>query len=87
MNVNDIYYGFKLVSVKEIKEIDSILYEFYHEKSGANLVYLANDDTNKCFSIGFKTFPVESSGKVLKPIEKHLLVSSLAKYTKLAPLF
>ena len=56
------YSGFELQSVKEITELDSKLYEFYHHKSGANLVYLENSDTNKCFSIGFKTLPEDSTG-------------------------
>lgn len=78
MNINKVYHGFKLVSIKEIKEIDSILYEFYHEKSGANLVYLANDDTNKCFSIGFKTLPEDSTG--ICHIIEHSVLNGSKKY-------
>ncbi len=75
MNINEIYHGFKLLNVKEIKEIDSILYEFKHEGSGASLVYLANDDTNKCFSIGFRTLPEDSTG-VCHIIEHSVLCGS-----------
>ena len=75
MKINDIYSGFKLLNIKEIKEIDSVLYEFYHELSGANLVYLANNDTNKCFSIGFKTLPEDSTG-VCHIIEHSVLCGS-----------
>ena len=75
MNINEIYSGFKLLKVKEIKEIDSILYEFYHVKSGASLVYLKNSDTNKCFSIGFKTLPEDSTG-VCHIIEHSVLCGS-----------
>ena len=75
MEINKIYYGFKLLNIKEIKEIDSVLYEFKHEKSGASMVYLANDDTNKCFSIGFKTLPEDSTG-VCHIIEHSVLCGS-----------
>ena len=75
MNINEIYSGFKLLSIKKIKDLDSNLYEFKHEKSGATLVYLENDDTNKCFSIGFRTLPEDSTG-VCHIIEHSLLCGS-----------
>ena len=78
MNINQIYSGFKLLNIKEIKEIDSTLYEFYHEKSGASLVYLANEDTNKCFSIGFKTLPEDSTG--ICHIIEHSVLCGSKKY-------
>lgn len=78
MKINEIYNGFKLINVKPIKEIDSVLYEFYHEGSGANLVYLENDDTNKCFSVGFKTLPEDSTG--ICHIIEHSVLCGSKKY-------
>ncbi len=52
------YYGFKLLDQYEIREIQSIARVFIHEKSGARLLYLENDDDNKVFSIGFRTPPL-----------------------------
>lgn len=78
MEFNKIYYGFKLTNKKEIKEIDSTLYEFLHEKSGASLVYLENTDTNKCFSIGFKTLPEDSTG--ICHIIEHSVLCGSKKY-------
>ena len=78
MEINGIYSGFKLLKTKEIKEIDSTLYEFYHEQSGASLVYLKNSDTNKCFSIGFKTLPEDSTG--VCHIIEHSVLSGSKKY-------
>lgn len=75
MNINEVCHGFKLLNIKEIKEIDSTLYEFKHEGSGASLVYLENDDTNKCFSIGFRTPPEDSTG-VCHIIEHSVLCGS-----------
>lgn len=69
---------YKLINKKEIKEIGSTLYEYYHEASGANLVYLENDDTNKCFSIGFKTLPEDSTG--ICHIIEHSVLCGSKKY-------
>ena len=78
MEINQVYHGFKLINLKEIKELGSVLYEFIHEKSGASLVYLANDDTNKCFSIGFRTLPEDSTG--ICHIIEHSVLCGSKKY-------
>ena len=78
MKINEIYYGFKLLSIKEIKDIDATLYEFKHLKSNGSLVYLKTDDTNKCFSIGFKTPPQDSTG--ICHIIEHSVLCGSKKY-------
>ena len=62
MNLNEINYGFKLVEIKELKDINSTMYRFMHLKSGGMVVHLKNDDTNCCFAIGFRTKPTDSTG-------------------------
>ena len=78
MEINEIYSGFKLTRIKELKDIDGIIYEFKHLKSEASLVYLKTDDTNKCFSIGFKTPPEDSTG--ICHIIEHSLLCGSKKY-------
>lgn len=56
------YSGFKLVSKKYIEDIKSNAVEFYHQKSGAKLLFLQNDDDNKVFSIAFRTLPKDNTG-------------------------
>lgn len=75
MEINKIYSGFKLVKIVEVNDIGSTLYEFNHIKSGGTLVYLENEDTNKCFSAGFTTLPEDSTG-VCHIIEHSLLCGS-----------
>ena len=75
MELNEIKYGFKLVSIEHIKDINSTLYQYEHIKSGGKVVYLANDDTNCCFTIGFRTLPEDSTG-VCHIIEHSLLCGS-----------
>lgn len=62
MEVGSIYSGFKLLSIKDLKEINSENYLFEHIKSGAKLMFLKNDDDNKVFSIAFRTPPENSTG-------------------------
>ncbi len=62
MEVGKNYNGFKLVSQENIDEIKSIGRVFEHEKSGARLFQLENDDDNKVFSISFRTPPEDSTG-------------------------
>ncbi len=46
-----------------------------HNRSGARLLYLANDDENKTFAIGFKTPPADSTG-VFHILEHSVLCGS-----------
>ena len=59
MEENQIYHGFKLKKSSYIKEIASNAYEFEHVKSGAKLLFVANNDDNKVFSITFRTTPTD----------------------------
>ncbi len=55
-------HGFTITSSETIPEIDGIAYIGVHEPSGARLLYLANDDNNKSFAIGFRTPPADDTG-------------------------
>jgi len=52
----------KLLWTNPVEEIKSTAYMFLHEKSGAPLLYLANEDDNKVFCIAFRTPPTDSTG-------------------------
>lgn len=54
--------GFTVMHVETIDELDADAYVLFHHASGARLLYLACDDENKAFSIGFKTPPANSTG-------------------------
>jgi len=62
MMINEIKHGFKLINIRDIKDIDSKFYEFEHIKSGGKVCFIENDDTNCSFAIGFKTLPNDSTG-------------------------
>ncbi|MFL0249584.1 insulinase family protein [Clostridium neuense] len=74
-NKDSIYHGFKFIYEEEIKEIGSKAFMFEHIKSGAKLLYLENDDSNKVFSISFRTPPKDSTG-VFHILEHSVLCGS-----------
>lgn len=74
-NVGDVIGGFCLRECREIKEINSVGYLMEHQKTGARLLYLANDDDNKVFSISFRTPPSDDTG-VAHIVEHSVLCGS-----------
>lgn len=54
--------GFTVTHAETIDELDADAYVLFHHASGARLLYLACDDENKAFSIGFKTPSANSTG-------------------------
>lgn len=69
------YYGFKLTSVKEVPKINSNVMIFTHEKTGARLMYVKNEDTQRVFDITFRT-PVSDNTGVNHIIEHSVLDGS-----------
>jgi len=57
-----IVHGFELIESREIKEVKITAHRYHHQKSGAELMYLECEDSNKVFNIAFKTIPEDDSG-------------------------
>lgn len=53
---------YKLIQEKELTGIQAKGYLLQHKKSGARVLCLAADDSDKVFSIGFRTPPSDSTG-------------------------
>ena len=62
MKEQNIYSGFKVERIETVQEISGTAYLLRHEKSGARLLYIDADDTNKVFSISFRTPPKDAPG-------------------------
>jgi presequence protease len=58
----EVYYGFKLLAKRFVKEVNAECLYFTHVKSGARLLKIAADDPNKTFSIAFLTDPESDAG-------------------------
>jgi len=78
LNNGNVYHGFELLEEKKINEVNSIARLFYHNKSGAKLFHLANDDSNKVFSISFRTPPMDNTG--LPHILEHAVLCGSKKF-------
>jgi len=81
--VSKSYHGFTLVDERYVEEIQSTARIFIHDKTGAKLLSLENEDDNKVFSIGFRTPPSDSTG--VPHIIEHCVLSGSRKYTTKEP--
>ena len=71
-------HGFAVERCETVPELDSDAYVLRHTVSGARLLYLAYDDENKAFAIGFKTPPADSTG--VFHILEHSVLCGSAKF-------
>ena len=71
-------HGFVVERCEAVPELDSDAYVLRHTASGARLLYLACDDENKAFAIGFKTPPADSTG--VFHILEHSVLCGSAKF-------
>lgn len=74
-NPGDTLYGFVVERSESLAEIDGAAFVMRHKASGARLLFLQNDDTNKSFSISFKTPPKDDTG-VFHILEHSVLCGS-----------
>ena len=75
LKIGEVYQGFTLIHSEQLQEDNSQAYMFKHLKSGARLLYLANDDDNKVFSISFRT-PASDDTGVAHILEHSVLCGS-----------
>lgn len=78
-----IYSGFKLENIKDLHEINSKGLVFTHEKTGAKLIKISNDEDNKVFAITFKTPPEDSTG--VAHILEHSVLCGSKKFPSKEP--
>lgn len=71
-------HGFTVERRETVPELDADAYVLRHTASGARLLYLACDDENKAFAIGFKTPPADSTG--VFHILEHSVLCGSAKF-------
>lgn len=78
LKLGEVLNGFSLKAVSEVAEISAKTYEFEHVKTGAKLFYVATDDDNKVFYIGFRTPPKDDTG--VAHIVEHSVLCGSKKY-------
>ena len=67
--------AYTLIEKRKIRDLNSVSYLLKHNKTGARIALLSNDDENKVFYIGFRTPPKDSTG-VAHIIEHTVLCGS-----------
>ncbi|WP_419786368.1 insulinase family protein [Pseudodesulfovibrio sp.] len=71
-------YGFTRTRTLEIPEMASTAYVYRHNKTGARVLSIVNDDENKVFGISFRTPPKDSTG--VAHILEHSVLCGSDKY-------
>lgn len=74
----DTLCGFIVTGQGTIKMLGARTYEFYHEFSGARLLYIQNDDSELGFNLIYRTPQLDE--RDLNHILEHLVLSSCRKY-------
>lgn len=74
----DKLHGFTLVRSKHVPELELTALHLQHDKTGADYLHIARDDSNNVFSIGFKTNPPDDTG--VPHILEHTTLCGSNKY-------
>ena len=72
------YPGYTLVRREDCPEQHGALTVLNHDVSGATVLLVENEDTNKAFGIGFGTFPSDDTG--VFHILEHSVLAGSEKY-------
>jgi len=83
LKVAGTYSGFKLMSIEYMSDIDSNIMIFQHEKTGAKLMFVQNDDNERAFSIAFRTPPSDNTG--VNHIIEHSVLNGSKNYPVKSP--
>ena len=78
MTGKETIHGFRVIRKSSLQEADSTAWVFEHEKTGARVFFLQNDDDNKVFSISFRTPPTDDTG--VAHIVEHSTLCGSRKY-------
>ena len=74
---------FNKIETRELPDIQSTATVYQHDKTGARVLRLANEDPNKAFMIGFRTPPYSDNG--ITHIIEHAVLNGSEKYPSKEP--
>jgi len=77
--------SFQLIQKTPIDELQSTLYEIEHTPTGAQILHIANDDTENVFCLSFQTLPSSSDGA--PHILEHTVLCGSKKFPVKDPFF
>ena len=76
--VGDVVAGFVVKEIRHFPLFGADLVYFEHERTGAQLMYIANDDTNRVFDLTFFTRAIDNTG--LPHVFEHSTLDGSLKY-------
>ena len=83
--VGDTVHGFTVKEIRDFPLLGATMVLFEHDKTGAGLTYLANEDTNRVFDLTFLTWAVDNTG--LPHVFEHATLNGSEKYPSSALFF
>ncbi|KAK4242493.1 Metalloenzyme, LuxS/M16 peptidase-like protein [Achaetomium macrosporum] len=83
--VGEKLHGFTLLRTKHVPELELTALHLRHDKTGAEHLHIAREDSNNVFSIGFKTNPPDDTG--VPHILEHTTLCGSEKYPIRDPFF
>ena len=83
--VGDVVNGFEVVELRDFSLLDATIVRDEHQKTGAELYYIANDDTNRAFDLTFFTDAIDDTG--LPHVFEHATTAGSEKYPSSALFF
>lgn len=76
--IGDVVEGFELIETRDYALMDATILRFEHQKTGAELFYIANDDTNRAFDLTFFTEAIDNTG--LPHVFEHATIQGSKNY-------
>ena len=76
--VGDVVHGFEAVEIRDYPLMDATVVRFTHQKTGGEVFYIANDDTNRAFNLAFFTEAIDNTG--LPHVFEHATIQGSKKY-------
>ena len=76
--LGDVVHGFEAVELRDYPLLDAVIVRFEHQKTGAALFYIANDDVNRAFDLSFFTEAIDQTG--LPHVFEHATIQGSEKY-------
>ena len=73
-----VIHGFEALEMRAFPVINASVVRFVHRKTGAELYYIANDDTNRVFDLTFRTESPDDTG--LPHVFEHAILNGSEKY-------
>ena len=83
--VGDVIHGFEAREIRDFALVGAQAVLFEHQRTGAKLMYLANEDNNRVFDLTFLTRPTDNTG--LPHVFEHSTLDGSRKYPSKALFF